>query len=421
MINIINKFFPQSKNFDSISLAFKRLRENTDVEKIFKAIGNFSDTSEIRYVGGCVRKIIKNELVDDIDLAVNLKPQEVCEALKKNNISFYESGIEHGTITATINGNKFEITSLRKDVKTDGRHATVEFSNDWYIDASRRDFSVNAIYADINGNLYDPFNGRKNIESGTVKFIGDGEKRIREDYLRVLRYVRFFLNYSQVGHDRNITKIIKKNLNGISKISSERLLDEFKKLVKSNGFLKLNKDKFCLELINLIFPQFKNIHILKNITKKNISNLDFIILISLLVNDSSDNAEYFLYKFNFSKKNQKRILFLREFFSKPTNGKTFSKNNLWRIFYLNEKQSLLDLLNYQILKSKKSNFFFLELIDFFKDKEKPLLPIKGDYLINKFNISEGKELGAKLKKIEEKWINNNFKISDEEIKKLILN
>ena len=420
MKNFLNKLFNQSENFNYINISFKKLSEETEVKKIFQAISAHSTASEIRYVGGCVRKIINNEIVDDIDLAVNLNPKEVSDILNKNKIKFYETGIAHGTITALIDKQKFEITSLRKDVETDGRQAKIEFSKDWLEDASRRDFSINAIYADINGNLYDPFNGKKNIKLGLVEFIGDEEKRIKEDYLRIIRYIRFFLNYSKSNHNPKLIKIIKKNLDGVSKISSERLLDEFKKLAKSDCFLKLAKDKFCLELINLIFPQFVNIAILDKIINNN-KKLDFIILISLLIIDSSDNVQYFLFKFNISKNDQKRILFLNRFFSKPINKKTFIKDNLWKIFYYNGRQLLIDLLNYQIIKSKKEEKKLLEMINFFQNKEAPKLPIKANYLMNEFNISEGKELGLTLKKIEEKWVNNNFKISDKEIKNLAIN
>ena len=180
MIAILNKLCSHSKNFSSLNLKFKKIKEKTEIEKIFKAVEQFSDTSEIRYVGGCVRKIINNELVEDIDLAVNLSPSEVSKVLKKNNIKSCETGIKHGTITALINQNKFEITSLRKDIATDGRHAKVEFLNDWQEDASRRDFSINSIYADIDGNLFDPFNGKKDLENGEIKFIGNVEKRINK-------------------------------------------------------------------------------------------------------------------------------------------------------------------------------------------------------------------------------------------------
>ena len=144
-MNFLSKLFNQSRNSNYINLAFQKLSKETEVRKIFEAISEYSDFSELRYVGGCVRKIINNEIVDDIDLAVNLKPNEVSQALKNNQIKYYESGIEHGTITALINEKKFEITSLRKDVETDGRHAKIEFLTDWFEDASRRDFSINSI------------------------------------------------------------------------------------------------------------------------------------------------------------------------------------------------------------------------------------------------------------------------------------
>ena len=206
MINLIKRLFVQLKYLNNEKSSFKYLKEKKSITTIFSAIENYSETSEIRYVGGCIRKILNNELLDDIDFAVNLKPNECIDALKKNNIKYYKTGVEHGTITAVIEDNKFEITSLRKDIISDGRHAKVLFSRDWLEDASRRDFTINSIYADIDGNLYDPFNGKKDIETGKIQFIGDIEKRIKEDYLRILRYIRFFLSYSKLEHSNNVKK-----------------------------------------------------------------------------------------------------------------------------------------------------------------------------------------------------------------------
>jgi tRNA nucleotidyltransferase/poly(A) polymerase len=424
MNNFIDKFFFRSKNLNYIDLSFENIQRETEVKKIFKAISSFSDNSEIRYVGGCVRKIILKEKVDDIDLAVNLNPSDVCEALKKNNIKYYESGIEHGTITALINNIRFEITSLRKDVDTDGRHARVEFSGSWKEDASRRDFTINAIYADIKGNLFDPYDGKKDLENGKIDFIGDAEKRIKEDYLRVLRYIRFFLNYSKIKHNPKIIKIIKKNLNGFSNISSERLLSEFQKLLRSKGFLKLGRDKDCLEIINLIFPQLKNIYIfnkLNDFVKKNFSNFDFIFLLSLMIIDGTDNVDYFIYKFNLSKKDQKRLLFLNNFYSQKITSKTFSEKNLNKIFYFNGKEALMDVIYFKIFKLKKVDSKLLRMIKNFKDRDRPFMPLKANILMEKYNIPEGKELGSKLKLIEEVWANNNFEISEKEIQKIVNN
>ena len=421
-MSLINKFFSISKNLEDKLSSFKSLKKTKAILQLFSAIESYSENSEIRYVGGCVRKALNNEVLDDIDLAVNLKPNECIEALNKNNIKFYETGIKHGTITAIIGNHKFEITSLRKDLNTDGRHAEVSFSKDWHEDASRRDFTINSIYADINGNLFDPFDGKEDLENGKINFIGDPEKRIKEDYLRILRYIRFFINYSKQPHDDKVQRLIKKNLIGVSNISTERMLDEFKKIINSPQFLKLFKDSFCEEIINLIFPQFKNLKIFKKLnefSKKKIKEVDYIFLISLMLLDSSDNVDYFLFKFNLSKINKKRILFLKDFYNKKISKDTFSEKNLWKILYYNGKQSLIDLIYFEIFKSKKTNKKFIDLLDFFKDKEIPIFPIKAKNLIEKFDISEGKLLGIKLKKIEEKWINNDFKVSEKEVSQVV--
>jgi len=424
MINIFSKIFKNKDNKNYYFADFENLNKKTNIEKIFNLISNFSETSEIRYVGGSIRKIINKENVEDIDLATNITPQIVCEILRKNKISFYESGIEHGTVTAQVDKYKFEITSLRKDVSTDGRHAKVEFSNDWYEDASRRDFTFNAIYADLNGNLYDPFNGKKDLELGIVKFIGNPEKRIKEDYLRILRYVRFFLNYSKVDHNENLKKIIKQNISGISKISSDRLLDELKKIILSNGFIKILKDKFCYEIILLIFPQLVKLDIFKNIndhSKKIVEQKDFIFLISLMIIDGSDNSEYFIYKYNISNEDKKRIKFLSNVFSINLDKDTFKEKNLWKIFYLNGKSYLNDLINFKIFQSKKLDNKLIKLKEFFKNKEAPKFEVKAKTLIEKYNYKEGKELGIKLKEIEEFWIKNSFKISEEELDSIVNN
>ena len=424
MTSLLNRIFSLSKNLSHKRSSFDNLKNEKSTSILFSAIEDYSEISEIRYVGGCIRKILNDEIIDDIDFAVNLKPNKSIEALKNNNIKYYETGIDHGTITAFIENNKFEITSLRKDVNTDGRHSKVEFSNNWFEDASRRDFTINSIYADIDGNLYDPFNGKRDLELGKVEFIGDIEKRIKEDYLRILRYIRFFLNYSKLEHSDKVKKIIKKNISGISNISSERLLDEFKKIIKSKDFLKLFKDPFCEEVIRLIFPQLKNFEIFKklnNFAKKNLNKVDFIFLICLMIIDNTDNTDYFLFKFNVSNADKKRIFFLKKFYDEQIVKNSFSEKNLWKVLYYNGKQSLRDLLYFEIFRSKNINKKLVNLINFFEDKEVPIFPIKAKNIMEKYNISEGKLLGIKLKKIEEKWINNDFKVSEKEVAQVLEN
>ena len=297
MNSILDIIFLRRNNFKNISASIKDLSTHKKVDQIFKAIKQNSTSGEIRYVGGCIRKILNNEVVDDIDLATNLEPKEVCEILKNNNIKFYESGIEHGTITAMIDNFKFEITTLREDVETDGRHAKIKFSKDWKKDASRRDFTINSIYSDDAGNLFDPFNGKKDLENGYIKFIGEPDKRIKEDYLRILRYLRFYSNYSKHHHDTDVIKKIKINIGGISKLSKERLFDELKKITNIKTLEKLSKDKTSSEIFLMIFPEIKNLDFFSKLKPHSFNlarEFDFIFLLMLMILDNSDNADYFL-------------------------------------------------------------------------------------------------------------------------------
>ena len=422
MINFLDKFIKRTNNLDYVAKSIKDLSKDTPVKKVFDSINNFSPSSEIRYVGGCIRKIIRKEIVGDIDLATNLNPHQTCEALKKNDINYYETGIKHGTITAVIDDYNFEITSLREDVETDGRHAEVKFSTDWKKDASRRDFTINSIYSDIDGNLFDPFNGKEDLEKGIVKFIGEPEQRIKEDYLRILRYLRFYLSYSNHKHDLKTSKLIKKNITGISNLSKERLLDELKKYLKSNLLIKLSKDKFSIELFEIIFPQIKNIKIFSNPNKfaqMKIKEADFIFLLSVLIIDGSDNADYFIYKFNISKKDQKRLKIIDNFYKEKITTKSFSEKNLNKIFYYKGKQSVIDILSYKLLTSKKVDNKLLNFIDQFRSKILQTMPIGAKILMEKYQIPEGKNLGDKLKIIEEEWVNNNFQLTEKKINKII--
>tara|TARA_B100001093_G_C26777177_1_gene992896 strand:- start:363 stop:1637 length:1275 start_codon:yes stop_codon:yes gene_type:complete len=420
----LDKIFFRSKNLNYISQNLKNLTNQTSACKIFEAINDYSENSEARYVGGCIRKVIKKEIVDDIDLATNLNPDEVCEALKKKEIDFYETGIKHGTITAIIDEKKYEITSLRKDIKTDGRHAEVEFSKDWKEDAARRDFSINSIYSDRDGNLFDPHNGKKDLEQGEINFIGDVETRIKEDYLRILRYVRFYLNYSKQKHNSQIIKTIKKNIDGISKISSERLLDELKKLFKSGNFLRLLKDKYSLELIEIIFPQLKKLHRLKKLNSyaiKSFNEIDFAFLLSLLVIDETDNTYYFFYKFNLSKKDQKRLKFIDHFYKEKVKIKCFNEKNLNKILYFEGRQAVIDILKFKLFTSNKVEKSLIKMLEVYKDKKIPNIPVAANDLMLKYKIPEGKSLGNKLKKLEKFWVENNFIITEKQIKKIVKN
>ena len=424
MKSILDKIFRRTNNLDYISKEINSLSNQPHIKKLFKLFNNFSPDSEIRYVGGCIRKIIKKELVDDIDLATNLRPTEVIDILERNNIDFFDTGLEHGTITVIIEDNKIEITSLREDIKTDGRHAEVKFSKDWKKDALRRDFTINAIYSDAEGNLFDPFNGKDDLEKGLIKFIGNPEERIKEDFLRIIRYLRFFLGYSVKEHDPRVIRIIKKNLKSLSNLSKERLLDELKKYISSKLLTKLSNNKLSLELFEMIFPQIKKIKYFSkpnSFAQKKIDEADFIFCLSILIIDGLDNTDYFFYKFNISKKDQKRLKNIDNFYSEKITTKSFSEKNLNKLFYYYGKQTVLDILSYKLFVNKRIDQVLLKFLESFESKSQLLMPIGAKVLMNKYNIPEGKTLGAKLKLIEEEWVKNNFYISEKEIEKIVNN
>jgi len=188
---------------------------------------------EARFVGGCVRDSIVNRRVYDVDIATSWHPSEVIERLQYRDIKVVPTGIDHGTVTAIVDGKPFEITTLRHDVKTYGRHADVEFTDDWIQDAARRDFTMNAIFCDLDGTLYDLYGGVEDLRNGHILFVGDAEERIMEDVLRILRFFRFYAHFGKGEPDKSAVKAIKKFAHLIPKLSAERIHHETLKLLEA--------------------------------------------------------------------------------------------------------------------------------------------------------------------------------------------
>lgn len=187
---------------------------------------------QVRLVGGAVRNALLGVPVDDIDLATVLHPEDVSARLVRAGIKVIPTGLAHGTVTAVIGSQSYEITTLRVDRTTDGRHANVEFSADWLEDARRRDFTMNALYADIDGVIYDPLGeGLRDLDARRVRFVGDPDTRIREDYLRILRFFRFTLFYGGGRCDRAGLAACSRQARGIKSLSLERVTMEMRKIV----------------------------------------------------------------------------------------------------------------------------------------------------------------------------------------------
>ena len=396
----------------------KSLENIKEAQIIFYKLNETGKESLVRFVGGCVRKAVCGENVDDIDLATSLEPNEVKEKLIKADIKVFDTGISHGTVTAILNNKKFEITTLRQDISTDGRHANIKFTSNWEQDSSRRDFTINAIYADIEGRVFDPLNGLSDLKNGIVKFIGPAEERIQEDYLRILRYFRFFLQYSKTDHDQHVIRSIKKHINGLNKISNERIFDELKKILKTEKIYNLFSDRTSGEIIQNIFPQFKyykKLKILKSLNKKLYEKYDQCLILALLIIDELNDYEYFCHKYKTSKSIRNRLKNISENFENFKNKKFFSTENIKKLIYFTNKDFVIDLLLFSVCTNHKIKAQEIEnLIDYVNSCKIPKFPISGDYL-KKYGYKTGQGLGKKLKSLEEKWIKNNFIID----KKLI--
>lgn len=200
--------------------------------RIFELLN--ADGGEVRVVGGAVRNALMGLPVGDIDLATTLPPQDLVERAREAGIKAVPTGIEHGTVTLVVDGEGYEVTTLRRDVETDGRHAQVAFGTDWKEDAERRDLTINALYADASGEVIDLIGGLADIETRTVRFIGDAATRVAEDYLRVLRFFRFFAYYGSGRPDADGLRASARAKDKLSTLSAERVWSEMKKLLSAD-------------------------------------------------------------------------------------------------------------------------------------------------------------------------------------------
>ena len=398
----------------------KALENIKEARIIFAYLNETGKENQVRFVGGCVRKSISGESIDDIDLATILEPDEVKKRLNKKNIKVIDTGISHGTVTAIINNKKFEITTLRKDFSTDGRHAKVNFTSDWEEDALRRDFTINAIYVDIQGRIFDPLNGISDLQNGVVKFIGTPDERIQEDYLRILRYFRFFTQYSKTDHNEEVVHSIKKYINGLNKVSNERIFDELNKIILLKDLLSLFSNSTSNEIILNIFPQLKyyeRLKIFETLNQKLKLKYDNNLILALLILDESNDYEYFCHKYKTSNVIKSRFKNISENFESLKNKKFYTEENIKKLIYLSNKNSVRDLMLFSICTNTKTKNFSVEsLLDYVNICKIPKFPVSGDYL-KQHGYETGQVLGKKLKSLEEKWIENNFVIDKKMLEK----
>ena len=404
---IRRNLFPFYKD-KKIKFVFKTLQE-----------GFTKDTVVARFVGGCVRKHLTNDIIDDIDIATILSTEEIKEKFKNTDFKIIDTGIKHGTVTLVLDKLKLEITTLRKDVQTDGRHAEVEYINNWKLDSERRDFTINAIYLDINGNIFDPQMGTIDLKNNNVKFIGDPSARIQEDYLRIIRLLRFAIQYDS-SNDKKTIEALKFNLNGIKKISKERIFNELIKILSLENFENILKHSNKKNIFSLIFPEFKYLERLERLYKlKKIIKINQNILLPTLIVGETNNHEYFAYKYNISNEIKKELELFNKTFSLSLRNINFFENDLEKNIYLYGKNHLI-LLNALIFttNSKFKIDSFLKVNKIILQTKIQKFPFDGNFLM-KNGMKEGSALGKVLKMIEDEWIINGFKISKDRVKEII--
>ena len=281
------------------------------------------------------------------------------------------------------------------------------------------DFTINAIYADIQGRIFDPLNGISDLQNGVVKFIGTSDERIQEDYLRILRYFRFFTQYSKTDHNEKVISSIKKYINGLNKVSNERIFDELNKIILLKDLLNLFSNRTSNEIIVNIFPQLKyyeRLKIFETLNQKLKLKYDNNLILALLILDESNDYEYFCHKYKTSNVIKSRFKNISENFESLKNKKFYTEANIKKLIYLSNKNYVKDLMLFSICANEKKNYSVEALLDYVNICKIPKFPVSGDYL-KEHGYKTGQVLGKKLKSLEEKWIENNFVIDNKMLEK----
>jgi len=361
----------------------------------------------LRLVGGCVRDGLLGLPVNDIDLAVDKDPHWVMATLQKHHIKAIPTGIEHGTVTAVLEKRPYQITTLRVDVKTFGRKAHVAFTEDWVQDALRRDFTINAIYADKNGQLFDPVGGLENLQAHRVKFIGDANLRIQEDYLRILRFFRFSARFGHEPYDSQGLEACKLHASHLPHLARERVTEEFLKI------MELPFPLYALDVMNetgaltyILHPgTWEDLKALVAL-EKTIPLLPSALLRIAAFHPALGEIKAHL---RLSKKQATSLAF---FLKKHL---LLTKESFKHQAYLWSKEQAFDLALLQTARRfaasgislEEGTHFIQALHQLFDAWEIPSFPLTGEDLLN-HGIKEGLEVGHLLKTVESWWISHDF-------------
>jgi poly(A) polymerase len=383
-----------------------------ETRAVIKALGK----DAARFVGGAVRDTLCGVEVRDIDIATSLTPEQVMDKLKEANIHYVPTGLKHGTITAVINHKPFEITSLRKDINCDGRHAKVEFTTDWKEDASRRDFTMNALYLDIKGNFYDFFEGRDDLKLGVVQFIGEPKERIREDYLRILRLFRFHAWYGRVPIEEHTLKACSQASGKLTGLSAERIQMEMFKLLRAPEPIYAINMMHEADVVAKIFPKTKKLDMaaLEKLIAlegkeafKDVVQDPLVRLLVLLDEDGGKNAARTARAWKLSNVYRDKLIILSDL-GKSLKTQPRDENTQKALLRRVGKETFRQLVAYQWAKTEGDDEHFRAMLVLSEKWRAPVFPIRGQDIIQR-GIKPGKEIGDILRKLEEEWESGGYK------------
>lgn len=365
-----------------------------------------------RFVGGCVRNALWNIPTADIDFATQLAPENVEKALQEANIKSVPTGIAHGTLTAVINGKPYEITTLRRDVETDGRRAVITYTQDWEEDAQRRDFTVNALYADAEGQVYDPTGeGLDDIDARRFRFVGDADLRVREDYLRILRLFRFVAWY---GQDSTITKealtACRENRVGLKTLSAERVWAELKKLLSARDPVRSVRIMLQQDLLEALLPEATNVDGLSRLVSLEVREglkPDPLLRLMAMMAREPLSAALLSKRLKLSNKEADRI---KDWASdSETLSSDMSERARMQAIYRSGKQPILDRARLRAagasdpIESSK----WMVLADLALGWTPPIFPLRGSDLLEA-GVPKGPQIGKALAALEALWVRSGF-------------
>ncbi len=369
-----------------------------NTQRIMRILNGDCDAMQALFVGGCVRNWILNKDVYDIDIATRLTPDEVMKTLNAADVKVVPTGIDHGTVTAVIEEQHFEITTLRHDVQTDGRHAQVCFTQSWLEDAKRRDFTMNTLLADSEGHVYDPLGcGIADAKAGRVIFVGDASARIAEDYLRILRVFRFQAHYGQGEMDRSALEACRDEADKISTLSRERIMQEFLKILSvsdPSSVLKIMFDNNILQGLADTNYQASTLQKLCAVQNEN----DVVNIEARLFVLAGCQPKLFEEYMRLSHAQKNFIIKLQMASRAELYG---DERALKKAIYYHGNDLMTQgyLLGVAIGQVERS----AEMIDFAQNWQAPKCPITGETLMAEGYVT-GPDLGQELKRREEEWL-----------------